>query len=347
MDRSRPSANDPYCRVTPDAVPAAFAPISPLLLALLLGTLLIAPVMPLEAAESVAPPPWPHPLRASASRKAAALSYMRAAKSHKTEPSAIQQPARLKAIVTTRGSVAKNATPPAPVQRSVLLPPDPRLPVRRPDPALANVTKPPQSAGTPPHAGEPPLPGHRAPPTTDVAATAPSVKPPAGPAEQATAQVEQWSQEAIQSAAKECDELLSSIVAEAQPQGPLRQGICGSAMPVALSAVGGDGNAGEVSLKPAALLNCPMVSRVYRWLETVAQPAAQRFFNARIVRLRNASSYVCRNRYNDPAAKISEHAFANALDVAAFELSDGRVIDVRSYWGDQLSTGAISSAPRL
>jgi len=33
-----------------------------------------------------------------------------------------------------------------------------------------------------------------------------------------------------------------------------------------------------------------------------------------------------------PGAKISEHAFGNALDVAAFMLADGRVIKVKDGW---------------
>jgi hypothetical protein len=34
----------------------------------------------------------------------------------------------------------------------------------------------------------------------------------------------------------------------------------------------------------------------------------------------------------DPKARISEHAFGNALDVAAFTLADGRKIVVKSGW---------------
>jgi hypothetical protein len=34
-----------------------------------------------------------------------------------------------------------------------------------------------------------------------------------------------------------------------------------------------------------------------------------------------------------PSGKISEHALANALDVASFTLSDGRIVDVGKHWG--------------
>jgi hypothetical protein len=51
-----------------------------------------------------------------------------------------------------------------------------------------------------------------------------------------------------------------------------------------------------------------------------------------VVALKPASSYACRNRNGQSGAKKSEHAFANALDIAAFQLADGRVISVLRGW---------------
>ncbi|MCB1521516.1 MAG: extensin family protein [Hyphomicrobiaceae bacterium] len=154
---------------------------------------------------------------------------------------------------------------------------------------------------------------------------------------------EEWSAEEIATQSAECDSLLASVEAEALLEPPLRVGQCGTPVPIRLSQIGsGDG----VVLKPAALLNCRMVSRLYNWLETIAQPAANTHFKSRIVRLGNASAYICRNRYNDPAAKISEHAFANAIDIAAFELADGRRIDVKTYWGSRIEVAPASDAPK-
>ena len=48
--------------------------------------------------------------------------------------------------------------------------------------------------------------------------------------------------------------------------------------------------------------------------------------NGRIVRIETFGTYACRTRDNIPGAKLSEHAFGNALDVAAFRLADGREI---------------------
>src|SRR5581483_4259605 len=43
-------------------------------------------------------------------------------------------------------------------------------------------------------------------------------------------------------------------------------------------------------------------------------------------------SYSCRKANNDPFARYSEHAFANAIDLAAFRLADGREISVLKGW---------------
>jgi hypothetical protein len=89
---------------------------------------------------------------------------------------------------------------------------------------------------------------------------------------------------------------------------------------------------GQVSMKPAATLACPIVSALDRWLTDSVQPAAMRWFGARVVEIKQISAYACRGMNGNPHAHISEHAFGNALDIAAFTLADGRRITVKSGW---------------
>ncbi len=89
---------------------------------------------------------------------------------------------------------------------------------------------------------------------------------------------------------------------------------------------------GPVAVRPAATLACPIVSVLDRWLADSVQPAAQRWFGARVVEIKQISAYSCRGMNGNPSAHISEHAFGNALDVAAFTLSDGRRITVKDGW---------------
>ena len=85
-------------------------------------------------------------------------------------------------------------------------------------------------------------------------------------------------------------------------------------------------------MKPAATLACPIVSVLDRWLADSVQPAAQRWFGARVVEIKQISAYSCRGMNGNSRAHISEHAFGNALDIAGFTLADGRRISVKDGW---------------
>jgi Extensin-like protein C-terminus len=89
---------------------------------------------------------------------------------------------------------------------------------------------------------------------------------------------------------------------------------------------------GPVAVKPAATLACPIVSVLDHWLAWSVQPAAQRWFGARVVEIKQISAYSCRGMNGNANAHISEHAFGNALDIAAFTLADGRRISVKDGW---------------
>jgi hypothetical protein len=89
---------------------------------------------------------------------------------------------------------------------------------------------------------------------------------------------------------------------------------------------------GPVAVKPTATLACPIVSVLDHWLTESVQPAAMRWFGARVVEIKQISAYSCRGMNGNPNAHISEHAFGNALDIAAFTLSDGRRISVETGW---------------
>jgi hypothetical protein len=92
------------------------------------------------------------------------------------------------------------------------------------------------------------------------------------------------------------------------------------------------GALGPVAVEPAATLACPIVSALDRWIASSVQPAAQRWFGARVVEIKQISAYSCRGMNGNANAHISEHAFGNALDIAAFTLADGRHVTVRDGW---------------
>jgi hypothetical protein len=111
-------------------------------------------------------------------------------------------------------------------------------------------------------------------------------------------------------------------------------GACGIKNAWKVSAVG------RVAFSTPARLRCQMVGATNNWIGKVVQPAARSAFGERVVKLRIAASYACRGRDNKRGAKISEHAFGNALDVSAFTLASGRVVEVEDGWksGDKESS---------
>ncbi|PDT74470.1 extensin family protein [Bradyrhizobium sp. C9] len=115
---------------------------------------------------------------------------------------------------------------------------------------------------------------------------------------------------------------------------PYSQQPSGAAPPPRLGPSNGNSvmTVGPVAVKPAATLACPIVSVLERWLADSVQPAAQRWFGARVVEIKQISAYSCRGMNGNSHAHISEHAFGNALDIAAFTLSDGRRISVKDGW---------------
>jgi extensin-like protein len=89
---------------------------------------------------------------------------------------------------------------------------------------------------------------------------------------------------------------------------------------------------GPVSVTPAATLACPLVSVLDQWIDTAVQPAALRWFGQPVVEIKQISAYSCRGMNGNSNARISEHAFGNALDIAVFTLADGRKIAVKTGW---------------
>jgi hypothetical protein len=92
------------------------------------------------------------------------------------------------------------------------------------------------------------------------------------------------------------------------------------------------GSVMPVSVSPPATLACPMVSELERWLANSVQPAAMRWFGSPVAEIKQISAYSCRGMNGNPRARISEHAFGNALDIASFTLADGRKITVKNGW---------------
>ncbi len=101
---------------------------------------------------------------------------------------------------------------------------------------------------------------------------------------------------------------------------------------------------GHVVLAPEATLACPMIPALDQWVETAVQPAAAEHLGSRVTALTVAASYVCRGRNGKKGARISEHALANAIDISAFRLADGRKVSVETGWNGSADESAFLHA---
>jgi hypothetical protein len=93
------------------------------------------------------------------------------------------------------------------------------------------------------------------------------------------------------------------------------------------------GGARSIAFRPAGLgVACPVAAALAVWEWTAVQPAAQRRFGSSVVAIDHFGSYACRRIYGRDAGTWSEHATADAVDIAGFRLADGRRITVVGDW---------------
>ena len=84
-------------------------------------------------------------------------------------------------------------------------------------------------------------------------------------------------------------------------------------------------------------MTCPLARQFARWTREAMQPAASAWLGSRVVRIESLGTYSCRPVNGRPGARLSEHGRANAVDIGAFVLADGRRVSVRDGWrgGDE------------
>lgn len=104
---------------------------------------------------------------------------------------------------------------------------------------------------------------------------------------------------------------------------------CGYPSAVRLRAAG----AREIAYRPAGLgVRCPVAAALALWEWHVVQPAALRHFGRPVAAIDHFGSYSCRRIGGADGRNWSEHAAANAVDIAGFRLSDGRRVSIAADW---------------
>jgi hypothetical protein len=87
-----------------------------------------------------------------------------------------------------------------------------------------------------------------------------------------------------------------------------------------------------IAYSPAAKTSCPMAASLVLWEKQIVNAAATRHLGTTVEAITTFGSYSCRRINNAEAGNFSEHATANAIDIAAFRLADGRTVSVAGHW---------------
>jgi len=79
-------------------------------------------------------------------------------------------------------------------------------------------------------------------------------------------------------------------------------------------------------------MTCPLASTFTDWARYAVVPAAKRYLGSEVVKIETMGTFNCRAIAGSRSGRLSEHAFANAIDVSAFVLRDGRRISLLNGW---------------
>lgn len=106
-----------------------------------------------------------------------------------------------------------------------------------------------------------------------------------------------------------------------EPKPDIAAGSCGAAAPVRVTAL-----SPSLALSTPSTMVCPMAEALARWTREAVEPAAREYLDDRLKRLAIGTHYECRPQRG--GGKLSEHAFANAVDVMGFEFEKRPAVPV-------------------
>jgi hypothetical protein len=207
------------------------------------------------------------------------------------------------AAVAVLGLAAAEA-PAAPRQRSAQAPAEVPLPPPRPD-----AVRPPETGAEPP-----------------AAIPSPPLRPSGLGADGSAPAAEAKAAQEPDPAEAPCRARLTMLGVRFEPVPAISQGQCGAPSPLLVSRLP-DG----LEVSPPATMVCPVAEALARWTREVVSAEANRHFEAPPARIAIGTSYECRGQNRVAGAKLSEHAFANAVDVMGFTFQKGKAVTIGEH----------------
>jgi len=98
----------------------------------------------------------------------------------------------------------------------------------------------------------------------------------------------------------------------------------------------------EVRLPEEPIISCAFAERLTAWLGQLVVPVIAGRTSATVRAVRTGPGYQCRNRNGAPTGKLSAHAIGKAIDISAFELSNGKLISIKPD-GDEAMRSVVDS----
>lgn len=121
-----------------------------------------------------------------------------------------------------------------------------------------------------------------------------------------------------------CMMRLNKVEAAYEPASLVTDAGCGSTFAVRASKIG------QAKLKSAPFMSCRLAETLAEWENEVLQPAARAHFGKPIQRIQHIGTYNCRRIRG--SSRMSQHAYANAIDVSGFVLEGGGTISLKRDW---------------
>jgi hypothetical protein len=94
------------------------------------------------------------------------------------------------------------------------------------------------------------------------------------------------------------------------------------------------------------VITCRLAAAWVLFERHALQPAARQHLRTEVTGVRHLGTYNCRNVNHAVAGRRSQHATANAIDISAFMLRDGREVRLARDWGGGDAEGAFLRAVR-
>lgn len=142
--------------------------------------------------------------------------------------------------------------------------------------------------------------------------------------------------------AAECQAELKALRVQFTPLDPIiADGGCGIAHPIAVTAL-----ADGISMSQTATLSCPMAVGLAKWVKQTVDPLSKLYLKGDLTTLGISTSYQCRTRNGVSSAKLSEHSFANGLDVHFFKAEGADRVTVQERDDDSGMSARFQAAAR-